>query len=67
MNGMVIGHRLKALREEKGVSIYEVADYCGISAAAICMYENGKRIPKDSIKMKLAKYYKKTVGAIFYA
>jgi transcriptional regulator with XRE-family HTH domain len=54
LNGIVIGHRLKALREEKGVSIYEVADYCGISAAAICMYENGKRIPKDSIKMKLA-------------
>jgi len=30
------------------------------------MYENGKRIPKDDIKITLAKYYGSTVEAIFF-
>lgn len=67
MNSIVIGQRLKALREKKGVTIYAVAESCGITAAAVCMYEAGKRVPRDAVKIKLANYYKKTVESIFYA
>ncbi|MCH4205165.1 MAG: hypothetical protein LKF53_02075 [Solobacterium sp.] len=30
------------------------------------MYETGKRVPRDEIKMKISKYYKKSVGSIFF-
>ena len=30
------------------------------------MYETGKRIPRDEIKIKLADYYQKTVQQIFF-
>ena len=66
MNSIVIGQRLKALREKKGVTIYAVAKSCGITAAAVCMYEAGKRVPRDAVKIKLANYYKKTVEYVEY-
>lgn len=44
----------------------EVAKAVGISVSAISMYEQGERIPRDEIKRKLADYYKKTVGEIFF-
>lgn len=31
------------------------------------MYENGKRMPREPIKYRLAKYYHMTVGQLFYA
>ena len=43
-----------------------VADYCGISVSALSMYENGDRVPRDEIKVKLARLYGKTVESIFY-
>lgn len=51
----------------KGKSREEVAKAIGVSVSAISMYENGERIPKDSIKVKLAEYYGKTVQDIFFA
>nr|DAE59471.1 MAG TPA: hypothetical protein [Caudoviricetes sp.]DAK89788.1 MAG TPA: hypothetical protein [Caudoviricetes sp.]DAZ21113.1 MAG TPA: hypothetical protein [Caudoviricetes sp.] len=30
------------------------------------MYECGERIPRDSVKVKLAQYYEKTVQSIFF-
>ena len=45
----------------------EVAKACGISISAIGMYETGERIPRDEIKVRLARYYGVTVESIFYA
>lgn len=45
----------------------EVAAALGISVSAIAMYETGRRIPRDSIKQKLADYYHLTVQEIFIA
>lgn len=45
----------------------EVAAALGISVSAIAMYETGRRIPRDSIKQKLADYYHLTVQEIFFA
>ncbi len=59
-----IAERLLHLRGEK--SREEVAGAVGISISAISMYENGERIPRDDIKIKLAAYYGKTVQEIFF-
>ncbi len=44
----------------------QVAKDLGISLSAIQMYENGERIPRDEIKVKIAAYYQTTVQALFY-
>lgn len=59
-----LAEKLIKLRGEK--SREEVAKAIGISVSAISMYENGERVPKDSIKIKLAQYYGKTVQEIFF-
>lgn len=65
MNAVEIGKRLIALRGEKTQA--EVAKANNISVAAIGMYERGERIPRDEVKLSLAKYYDTTVQSIFYA
>lgn len=52
------------LRGEKSQA--EVAQAVGISDSALSMYECGERIPRDSVKVKLAQYYKTTVQKIFF-
>jgi transcriptional regulator with XRE-family HTH domain len=42
----IFGQRLKQLREEKGMSLRELADACNVSKSAIHMYELEKRQPK---------------------
>lgn len=44
----------------------EVAKALGIATSTLGMYETEKRIPRDSIKIKIADYYKKTVQEIFF-
>lgn len=63
MNAKKIGSRLVKLRGTKSQS--EVANAVGISDSALSMYECGERIPRDSVKVKLAQYYEKTVQSIF--
>ena len=56
--------KLIALRGEQ--SRQTVAAAIGISVSAITMYENGKRIPRDEIKMRLAEYYGVSVQELFF-
>lgn len=65
IDSKVIGDRLKALRGDK--TIKEVAENLNISESALSMYETGNRIPRDEIKIRIAKYYGKSVQSIFYA
>lgn len=65
MDSMKIAKKLIELRGNK--SREEVAKACGISVSALAMYEQGQRIPRDCIKVKLAKYYNRSVGFIFFA
>lgn len=59
-----VPEKLIALRGEKSQT--EVAKAVGVSRSAICMYESGERVPRDEVKCKIADYYKKTVGEIFF-
>lgn len=64
MNKKLIATRLKKLRGDKNRE--EVATDLQISLSALQMYENGQRIPRDEIKIRIAKYYKLTVQEIFF-
>lgn len=64
MDKQAIAERLVRLRGKK--SRETVAKACGISTSALAMYEQGERIPRDDIKIRLSKYYKKSVNFIFF-
>lgn len=59
-----IGNRLSKLRGNTPRE--DVAKNIGISISAISMYENGERIPRDAIKIKLASFYSRSVQEIFF-
>ena len=61
---MEMARKLIALRGNKTQE--EVSDELGISKSALAMYELGKRVPRDPIKARIAKYYKKSVPYIFF-
>lgn len=65
LNKEKIGQILTVLRGN--ASREEVAKAVGVSVSAWQMYENGQRIPKDEVKVRIASYFKKTVGEIFYS
>lgn len=59
-----IGERLATLRGDTPREC--VANAVGVSVSAISMYENGERIPRDAIKIKLAIFFGKSVQEIFF-
>ena len=65
LNNELIAKKLIELRGKR--SRETVANACGISVSALAMYEQGERIPRDDIKIKLAKYYNRSVNFIFFA
>ena len=64
MDRIEIGKRLRELRGDRRPE--EVAVAVGVSASAIAMYELGERIPRDTVKLALARYYGVPVGEIFF-
>lgn len=64
MDAKAIGERLKELRGSR--SLAEVAEALEISVSALSMYENGERIPRDNVKIRIANYYKKPIHKIFF-
>lgn len=64
MNSNKIGAKLKALRGSKTQK--EVANHCKISVSSLAMYETGKRIPRDEIKVRLAKYFSIGIADLFF-
>jgi DNA-binding XRE family transcriptional regulator len=64
-DNMSVAERLVAARGN--IPRTEVIKAVGISLSALTMYEIGQRIPRDEIKVKLAKYYGKTVEELFFA
>lgn len=63
MDKSLIAKKLLALRGDK--SREEVAFSLGVSVSALTMYETGKRIPRDEIKLRIAKYYETDLQSIF--
>lgn len=59
MNEMEFGEQLRMLREERKLTVNQLAIYSGVSAAGISRIENGKRgVPKPATIKKLAEALK---------
>lgn len=65
MDAHRIGKRLVALRGARRRE--EVAKAVGVSFSALCMYEIGRRVARDEVKLRLADYYGVPVESIFFA
>lgn len=64
VNAKEIGRRLKELRGYKPRRV--VAEELGISENTLVSYEMGERVPRDSMKIKLADYYKVPIQKLFF-
>lgn len=60
------GQKIKSLRENLGYSPEKVANDIGISTSSYCKYESGLRISRDEVKEKIANYFNRSVGFIFF-
>lgn len=60
----VIAKRLVDLRGDRTQAT--VATAIGTSVSSVAMYESGSRMPRDEIKVAIARYFGKTVEEIFY-
>lgn len=64
MNSEKIGKRLKQLRGKR--TLKAVSKDLQISDSALCAYELGQRIPRDDLKIRIAKYYGTSIEELFY-
>ena len=55
------------LRELRGNRTQEaVAEAIGVSKSAWAMYERGERVPRDEVKVEIAKYFGESVENLFF-
>lgn len=66
MDAVQIGSRIRTLREGQNLSHESLANGLGVSMSAVAMYETGKRIPRDEIKIRIADYFHVPVESIFF-
>ena len=67
MDAKKTGELLRGLREQENKSLDEVAQDLEVSKSALAMYERGERIPRDGVKVRIARYYNKSVQSLFFA
>ena len=53
----MLAKRLKFLREKQGMGQQKVCTALNIEQSTLANYENGKRVPKIDILIKIAQYY----------
>jgi transcriptional regulator with XRE-family HTH domain len=66
VNAVMIGKRIKELREGRKETMDDLSNAVDTSSSAIAMYETGKRIPRDEIKIRIAEHYGVPVESIFF-
>lgn len=62
---MAFGEKLRVLRGERSQEV--VSREIGITKSSYAMYERNARVPRDEIKMKIARYFGVTVQFLFFA
>lgn len=61
---MSTGAKLKQLRGKK--SQQELADEIGITKSALAMYERDERVPRDEVKVLIARFFGVSIESLFY-
>lgn len=64
IDALEMARRLVELRGSKPQAA--VAASLGISVSALSSYETGQRIPRDEVKVRIARYYHRSVPYIFF-
>ena len=62
---MELGERLRLARGDEPRK--SAAAAVGIAVSTLQMYENGRRVPRDPVKLRLARHYGVSVEALFFA
>lgn len=62
--GSRIGRRIRAIRQEKGMSRGDLGEKVGLNANRIQQYENGARNPKFELRKKIAEALEVKVSAL---
>ena len=58
---------MKKIRKEKGMTLEELSELCGVSAGYLCHLENGSRAhPSIEVMEKIANALNKTIFEIFF-
>jgi transcriptional regulator with XRE-family HTH domain len=63
---IVIGKRLKKLRNNKNQTLHEASAAMHITGSSLANYEAGFRMPRDAVKVKLANYYEVDICDLFF-
>ena len=58
---VTLGTRLRALREEKGLTLEQVANFVGTTKVSIGRYEKDEREPKSEMLNLLADFFNVSV------
>ena len=66
MNAEVIGEKIKNLREKNNISRENFANDVEISQSALSMSENGQRIPRDEVKLRIARFFNTSIEELFF-
>lgn len=56
--------KIKELRRQKGISQATLGRYIGLTRAAICQYEQGRREPDTETLLKIATYFNVSVDSL---
>ena len=67
MKNISIGEKIRMRREEKGLSREIFCKNVGITPSALSMYETNQRIPRDEIKLKIARQLDTSIEYLFFA
>lgn len=62
---MSFGEKLTILRGERTQA--EIAQIIGVSKSSWAMYERNERIPRDEIKIRIARFFGRSVQDIFFS
>ena len=63
---MSAGTKLKVLRLQAKKTQQQAADEMKITKSALAMYERDERVPRDEVKVVIAKYYGESIESLFY-
>lgn len=63
---MSVGMKLKALRQARKKTQEQAAADLKITKSALSMYERDERMPRDEVKIRIAKYYGEPLETLFF-
>lgn len=64
---MSLGMKLKALRQAHKKTQEQAAMDLKITKSALAMYERDERVPRDEVKIRIAKYYNEPIETLFFS